>query len=80
MDPHIVVELGIMRLRDYVSAAYVSQTIVVYNQALVDIFRVAFVVFCLTVLGAAGMEWKSMRGAKKQVDSELDSREVPTTQ
>ena len=60
VNPETVVKLGATQLRSYVPPQYVPQTVAVYNQALVKTFQVALIVACLSALGAAGMEWKSV--------------------
>ena len=60
VDPEIVVKLGATQLRSYVPPQYVPQTVAAYNQALGKTFQVALIVACLSLLGAVGMEWKSV--------------------
>ena len=64
VDPHAVVEIGATQLRSYVPPQYLAETVEAHNHALVDTFRVALVVSCLSLLGAAGMEWKSTKAPK----------------
>lgn len=60
VDPKVIVHLGATQLRTYVPPQFISQTVVAYNQALVKTFQVSLIVACLTALGAAGMEWRSV--------------------
>ena len=60
VDPQVIVQLGATELRSYVPTQVVNQTIQAYNEALVDTFRIALIVACLSVLGAAVMEWRSV--------------------
>ena len=65
IKPETIVNLGATQLRNYVSAQYVTQTVDAYNLAVVKTFQVALVLSCLSLLGAAGMEWKSVKAAKE---------------
>ena len=44
--------------------AVLTQVLMAYNGALVKAFQVALIMACLAVFGAAGMEWKSVKGKK----------------
>lgn len=70
IDPHVVVKLGATQLRSYVPEQYVSQTVVVYNQALVKTFQVALIVAFLSAFGAVGMEWKSVLSPNRRTADE----------
>ena len=60
VDPHTLIQLGATKLRGYVPSDYLSRILVAYNLALVDVFRLATILATLSVIGAAGMEWKSV--------------------
>lgn len=76
IDPQVIVRLGATELRNYVPSQYVAQTIIAYNEALVNTFRIALVVACLSALGAVGMEWKSVHNpVEKLADSEVASKD-----
>ena len=75
VNPYTIVELGATELRGYVPVAFVAQTVTAYNQALINVFQVALIVACLSVIGAAGMEWKSVHNPIEKVeDAELVPR------
>jgi hypothetical protein len=60
IDPKVVVGLGATQLRTYVTSAFVRQAVEAYNHALVNTFQTTVVIACLSVFGAAGMEWRSV--------------------
>ena len=41
---------------------YLADVLVAYNAAIVKTFQIGLVMACLSVIGAAGMEWKSVKG------------------
>ncbi|KAK3291394.1 major facilitator superfamily domain-containing protein [Chaetomium fimeti] len=55
---------GALAFRELVPEEYLGAIIGAYNEALQDTFRVALIMSCLTVIGAAFMEWKSVKTAK----------------
>lgn len=65
VDAQAVVAAGATGLRGLITdAGDLQAALVVYNDALVAAFRVALIMACLSVLGAMGMEWKSVKKAK----------------
>ena len=69
IDPNAIVNLGATQLRSYVPLQFVDQTIVAYNTAIRQTFRVALIISCLSVLGAAGMEWRSVKAHGEKADA-----------
>lgn len=63
VDPKVIVQLGATQLRSYVPAEFVRQTVEAYNHALVNVFQIAVIIACLSILGAIGMEWKSLHSS-----------------
>lgn len=79
VDTSAIASSGITSLIDNVPAEYRHETLVAYNLALRKLFQIALVLVCLTVLGAAAMEWRKVKPKfpkKEQEDPEKigDSR------
>ena len=67
LDPQQVVQTGATELKGLVhTPADVNTLLQAYDGALTHAFTVALVLSCLTIFGAAAMEWKSVKG--KQLD------------
>ena len=63
LNPQEVVRAGATELRGLVrTPADLSKLLDAYNGALTHSFLVAVVLSCLTIFGAAAMEWKSVKG------------------
>ena len=63
-DAASVVNNGATELRGALPAKYLPQVLHVYNDALTSVFYVAVVSGCLSIIGAAAMEWKSVKRNK----------------
>lgn len=70
LDPQIVVNTGATELRRVVQPDVLPQVLEAYNGALVQCFRVALAMACLSILGSGSMEWKSVRREKEKADRE----------
>ncbi|KAI9730555.1 MAG: hypothetical protein M1834_005796 [Cirrosporium novae-zelandiae] len=64
IDPDVVVNAGATSLKDVISAKYLDLVLSAYNHALSQAFKVALGAACASIVGALGMEWKSVRGRK----------------
>lgn len=64
-DARSVVSTGATELRHAFPVQYLPQVLHAYNNALTDVFYVAVVTGCLTILGSATMEWKSVKAQKQ---------------
>ena len=64
LNPQIIVQSGATHLRRQIPAAFLPEVLVAYNAALVKTFQVALCLSCLTLLGAIGMEWRSVKNKK----------------
>lgn len=62
LDPGIIVAAGATSFRQSIDARFLPAVLVAYNEALVRAFIVALVLSCLTVIGSAFVEWKSVKG------------------
>lgn len=63
-DAHSIVNTGATQLRTQFAAKYLPQILVAYNDALTDVFCISVVTGCLSILGAALMEFKSVKKHK----------------
>jgi hypothetical protein len=61
LDPAAIVQIGATQLRTVVDAKLLPAVLLGYNAAVAKTFQVALIMSCLSVLGAAGMEWKSIK-------------------
>ncbi|KAL1895631.1 hypothetical protein Sste5346_005100 [Sporothrix stenoceras] len=59
-DPSLVTSGGATALLDELPADVRPLALPLYNEALRSVFRIGLVVSCLSVLGAAALEWKSI--------------------
>lgn len=64
VDGRAISRAGALAFRDLVPEEYLGAVVGAYNEALRDTFWVALIMSCLTVIGAAFMEWKSVKTAK----------------
>ena len=65
LNPAVVLTTGATQLRQAVGPEFVAAVIQVYNVALVHAFQLATGLACLTVVGAVGMEWRSVKKGGK---------------
>ncbi|GME66062.1 MFS general substrate transporter [Neofusicoccum parvum] len=61
VDAAAVAAGGATELRNTVPAEYLGAAKALYNDALVQTFQLALILSCLTLLGAVGMQWKSVK-------------------
>lgn len=70
IDPTLVINTGATQIRAFIKDPNVLHTVqIVYNDALTKTFRVALIMNCLCAVGAAGMEWKSVRSKKLETEA-----------
>ncbi|KAH7401930.1 major facilitator superfamily domain-containing protein [Phaeosphaeria sp. MPI-PUGE-AT-0046c] len=65
LDPKIVLAVGATELKNAIEAKFLPGVIQAYNLALTQTFYVSVAAASLSIIGAAFVEWKSMKG--KQV-------------
>ena len=63
-NAHIIVNTGATQLRSDLPAKFLPQILTAYNDALTDVFCISVVTGCLSILGAAAMEFKSVKKHK----------------
>ncbi len=64
LNAKVIVQSGATRLRQEIPTAYLPGVLVAYNEALVKTFRVGVCLACLSLLGAVGMEWRSVKNKR----------------
>ncbi|TPX22282.1 hypothetical protein DIZ76_014150 [Coccidioides immitis] len=64
LNPEAIVHAGATGLRRVVDPDYLPQVLVVYNDAILRTFQVGLILSCLSILGAVGIEWRSVKGKK----------------
>lgn len=61
IDPKVVLDNGALGIIDVIPPEFREQVLEVYNGAIVDVFYVALLMTGLTIVGAVGIEWKSVK-------------------
>ena len=64
LNPSIVLETGATSLRNAVDQGSLGGVLVAYNDALTHAYYVSVATAALSIIGALGMEWKSVKGGK----------------
>ncbi|KAM5471283.1 MFS sugar transporter [Microsporum audouinii] len=64
LDPQLVLRVGATQLKSMIPPEYLDGVQVAYNNALTNTWYVATALAALSILGAIGMEWKSVKGKK----------------
>jgi MFS family permease len=64
LDPQIVISAGATGLRNVVSAQDYPAVLLAYNDALIKAFQIGLILSCLSAIGAAAVEWKSVKNKK----------------
>jgi hypothetical protein len=67
LDPQIVISAGATGLRKVVSAQDYPAVLLAYNDALIKAFQIGLILSCLSAIGAAAVEWKSVKDKKIEV-------------
>lgn len=65
-----VVNGGATSIRSLVSESVLPEVLVAYNDALVKVFKLALIMGCLSIIGALGVEWKTMKTKKVERSSD----------
>ena len=64
LNPSIVLDTGATSLRTAVDFGSLEGVLVAYNDALIHAYYVSVAMAGLSLIGALGMEWKSVKGKK----------------
>ena len=65
VDPKIVQDAGATNLRTAVSAQSLPSVLLAYNKALTDTYYLAAALAAFLIVGAIGIEWRSVKEKKK---------------
>lgn len=63
-DPSLILKTGATTLKTAVPAEFLPGVLVAYNDALTQTWYVSVAMACLTGIGSAFLEWKSVKGKK----------------
>ena len=64
LNPSIVLNTGATSLRTAVDSGSLEGVLIAYNDALIYAYYVSVAIAVLSIVGALGMEWKSVKGKK----------------
>jgi len=64
LNPGIVLATGATSLKDAIDPKFLGGVLFVYNRALTNTFYISVAMASLSIIGALGMEWKSVKGKK----------------
>ncbi|KFY21491.1 hypothetical protein V493_07367 [Pseudogymnoascus sp. VKM F-4281 (FW-2241)] len=78
-DPNDVVHAGATNLRHMIAPERLPEVLVAYNAAIVKTFELGLILSCLSIIGAVGVEWKSMK-AKPAAGAEKAAEEAKTVE
>lgn len=62
LQPQEIIHAGATGVRDLVDPGRLPEVLRAYNDALVKTFQIALIMSCLSIFGAVGIEWKSVKG------------------
>ena len=65
IEPSMVEDVGATDLTSAISPQYLGDVLSAYNNALIKTYDVGLAMSCVMIIGALGMEWKSIKKAKK---------------
>ncbi|KAK5108519.1 hypothetical protein LTR62_008259 [Meristemomyces frigidus] len=60
-DPEVIIRGGATAFRSTVTTEQLPDVVLAYNEALLKTFRLGLIMACLSILGAVGMEWKTVK-------------------
>jgi len=70
-NPSLITSGGVTSLLGALPANVRDTVLIAYNEALRKVFQVGVITACLTILGAVGLEWKSMK--KPEADAAAET-------
>jgi hypothetical protein len=76
LDAVSIINSGATNIRTVVSSASLSLVLTAYNKALTDVYRVAVITTCLSIVGALTMEWKSVKTARKAQQQAQEAKKL----
>jgi MFS family permease len=66
LGPDLVINIGATDLTRAIAPQYLAEVLSAYNYALTKTYDVSLAVSCLMIVGALGMEWKSIKKSKQE--------------
>ena len=66
LDSSIILKTGATSLRSSVDPAQLGGVLKAYNDALTSTYYVSLAMACFSIIGSAGMEWRSVKGKKME--------------
>lgn len=66
LDPSIILKTGATSLRNAVGSGSLEDVLFAYNDALTHTYYVSVAMASLSIVGALGMEWKSVKDTKME--------------
>ncbi|KAJ6512649.1 major facilitator superfamily domain-containing protein [Mycena sanguinolenta] len=67
VSPDIIFAAGATNLQSAVDPQYLPAVLEVYNNALMSAFQVSIIMAAISLIGAAAMEWRSVKGKKIEI-------------
>ena len=64
LNPELIAGTGVTQLNSIVNPADIGKVLVAYNSAITKTFQIALILSCLSIFGAALMEWRSVKVKK----------------
>ncbi|KAH8885024.1 MFS general substrate transporter [Thozetella sp. PMI_491] len=62
LNPELITQAGATGLRMLVPPEVLPQVLVAYNDAIGKAFQIGMILSCLSIIGAVGVEWRSVKG------------------
>ncbi|GKZ32315.1 hypothetical protein AbraIFM66950_001631 [Aspergillus brasiliensis] len=75
ITPQVIQSTGVTQVLSLVPEAYRDDALRAYNDSLRVCFRVGLIMACLAIIGALGMEWRSVKQKPDKERSEKDSEQ-----
>lgn len=67
-DPEAVIRAGALEIRSLVPVEFLQEILVAYNDAITKAFQVGLIMSCFAIIGALGMEWRSVKAKAVAID------------
>ncbi|KAL9084048.1 MAG: hypothetical protein Q9165_008249 [Trypethelium subeluteriae] len=61
LDPQLVITAGATNLRSIVNKNDLPNVLIQYNSAVVKTFEIGLILSCISIIGALGVQWKSVK-------------------
>ncbi|KAK8152844.1 major facilitator superfamily domain-containing protein [Phyllosticta citrichinensis] len=77
LNPRSITAIGATELQQRVPADVLPQVLAAYNDALVQAFQVGLAMACLSILGSAAVEWRSVKSANSDLKGPAPVGDAP---